>query len=125
MIISSLKAQEAAEVLEVQLDGLTLNALGKAYRKKAKTCHPDHHGNSKLGLWARVDWAKGCLTHWLEQHPEPAPAGELSDKGDCRACGGEGRIKVGKGRFGSPLTMMCQMCRGEGTVTPLENDSDV
>lgn len=122
MIISAVKAQEAAEVLEVELKGLTSSIIGDAFRKKAKECHPDHHGTVKLGDWAKVSWAKECLTFWLEQNPQPVET-ELAGEGDCRACGGTGRVKVGRG-FSKSLTMVCVICRGEGSVTPLEDDHD-
>lgn len=124
MIISAAKASEAADVLEVELNSLTSSALGKAYRQKAKECHPDHHGPDKLSTWARVDWANSALKNWLEQHPDPHPSQEITNTGDCRACGGTGRIKVSPKGFGTGLTMQCMMCKGLGTVIPEENDSE-
>lgn len=124
MIIPFPKAHEAAEVLGVVLEGLTEEALNKAYRDKAKLCHPDHHGPSKLDVWAKVSWAKECLTFWIEQHPEPLPVEERQGDGDCRACEGTGRVNVRKRGFGTPLTMACLICRGMGTVLPEEDDGD-
>lgn len=125
MIISAVKAGEAAGVLGVELDGLTPDAIGQAYRKKTKECHPDHHGTTKLKQWSEVSWAKECLTHWIKQNP-PVQSSEIIGEGDCRACGGTGRVKVGTGsRFGKPLTMQCVICQGEGSVTPKENDSEI
>lgn len=112
MIVSSAKAYEAAEVLGVELKTLTPDALRTAYRAKTKECHPDHHGTTKLQMWARVSWAKECLTHWLKHNPTPQKS-EVPI-GDCRACGGTGRVKVGGGGFGAPLTMWCVMCEGTG-----------
>lgn len=113
MIINAAKAREAAEVLGVGLDGLTLTALTQAYRKAAKGCHPDHHGSEKIKEWARVSWARECLKHWLEKAPtEPTPD-VVEDA--CRACGGKGRVPVRKtAGFGSPLTVLCLMCNGSG-----------
>lgn len=125
MIISAAKAQEAAEVLEVGLTGLTSSALKRAYRAKTKDCHPDYHGNEKMELWSRVSWAKECLTHWLKQEPvhEPEPVtGESIGK--CRACNGTGRVDVAKGRWGQPLKMQCVMCKGQGELLPMEDDGD-
>lgn len=126
MIISVAKANEAADALGVGLDTLTPDVLSKAYRSKAKECHPDHHGNSKLATWAKVDWAKGCLTLWLEQHPvqDLVNGEEVLVPGDCRACGGTGRVKIVGRRFGAPLTMACVLCKGLGTIIQDEDDHD-
>lgn len=120
MIVSSAKAHEAAEVLGVTLDDLNDNTLKSAYRAKTKECHPDHHGMTKIQMWARVSWAKECLTHWLHSNP-PREQGEVP-VGDCRACGGTGRVKISSSGFGAPLTMWCVMC--EGTGGRQERDGD-
>lgn len=122
MIVSIAKASEAAEVLGVELKTLTPDILSKAYRKKTKDCHPDHHGSKQLQMWARVSWAKECLSRWLERNP-PQSEPELTAKGDCRACGGTGRVKVGYG-FAAELTMWCVICEGKGSVEAKEYDGD-
>src|SRR4051812_292769 len=125
MIVSVAKASEAADVLGVELDNLTPTTLRRAYRTKTKDCHPDHHGSGQLQLWARVSWAKECLTYWLEHHPPEEAFEEPQGAGDCRACKGPGRVVVRQtNRFGPPLTMACIICRGLGTVIPEENDHD-
>lgn len=123
MIVSAAKAQEAAEVLEVELNGLTSTILSKAYKGKAKECHPDHHQSDKLQQWARVSWAKDCLTNWLARNPTPTHEPEVL-AGDCRACAGSGRVNARRAGFGTPLTMSCVVCKGLGTVIPEENDGD-
>lgn len=123
MIVSAAKAREAADVLEVELNSLTSSALSKAYKKKAKECHPDHHKSERLSMWARVSWAKDCLTMWLERNPMPVAEPEVK-QGDCRACGGTGRVNARRAGFGTPLTMSCVVCKGLGTVIPEENDGD-
>lgn len=124
MFVFAAKAQEAAGVLEVSLEGLTSDMVSKAYRQKAKGCHPDHHGNSKLSDWSRVSWAKECLDRWLDQNPEQVSK-EIAGEGNCRACDGTGRVKVASSRsFGPKLTMMCVICEGTGSVALKENDSD-
>ena len=126
MIISAAKATEAAAVLEVSLEGLTSSAVTRAYRAKAKDCHPDHHGTSKLQTWARVSWAREALEHWLKKHPPEQEQYNLAKAGDCRACEGSGRVRVvrQRGSFGKPLTMACVVCKGVGTVIVEENDSE-
>jgi DnaJ-class molecular chaperone len=126
MIVSAAKASDAADVLGVELVSLTSNALSKAYRAKTKECHPDHHGNDKLQQWSRVSWAKECLEHWLKHHPaEEHSNDEPQGVGDCRACKGTGRVVVPQvKRFGAPLTMVCVICRGFGSIIPEENDHD-
>lgn len=114
MLITAAKASEAAEVLGVELNSLTPKGLTKAYRDKAKTCHPDHHGVSELQTWARVSWAKEALERWLKATPTLAP--ELVAQGDCRCCGGTGRVNVSSTRIGKPLTMLCVMCDGSGEL---------
>lgn len=122
MIISAAKAQCAAGVLGVELEGLTPDILSKAYRQKAKVCHPDHHGTKELALWSRVSWANDCLKFWLKQRPPEPVVGEIAENA-CRACSGVGRVPVGTG-FRKLLTIQCVMCRGLGTIIPEENDSD-
>lgn len=124
MIISAAKATEAAEVLGVSLEGLALETVNKAYRNKAKECHPDQHGSAKLKQWASVSWAKECLTGWVTKHPpEPAsdvPSVDLRNGPVCGACGGSGRVTVGF----NGLTMWCVLCRGQGVIQPEEVDND-
>jgi hypothetical protein len=149
MIVSPAKAAEAASVLGVELDTLTEDEVKKSYRDKAKDCHPDYHGNTQLQLWARISWAKDChpdyhgntqlqlwariswakdcLSHWLASRPQQQPEVEelaRGELGNCRACGGDGRVKVVSSGFGKPLTMMCVMCRGSGFIEPEENDGE-
>lgn len=125
MFIGVAKAQEAADVLGLELKTLTSEGLGKAYRLKAKDCHPDHHGSSKLDMWARVSWAKECLDHYLVSHPPVTEQDvKLEGEGNCRACEGTGRVNVRKRGFGPPLTMACIYCRGTGSLEPEEHDFD-
>lgn len=114
MLITAAKASEAAEVLAVTLDGLTAKAVSDAYRTKAKSCHPDKHGNSQLALWAKVSWAKEVLERWVVTAPTEQPG--LSAEGDCRCCGGSGRVAVRSSGFGRPMTMLCVMCNGSGEM---------
>lgn len=120
MLISAAKAHDAAVALGVELDGLTPSILKRAYRDKAKECHPDHHGTKRLSQWALISWSKEALTHWLKQNPSPAPSLEA---GACRACGGTGKVQVGRS-FRSPLSMMCVLCRGTGSNKLEENHVD-
>ncbi len=125
MLIGITKAREAAEVLGLELLGLSNKAVTKAYRDKAKLCHPDHHGTNQLTLWSRVSWAKEVLTHWVKANPpEENTPDEALEAGDCRACAGTGRVDVRRTGFASPLKMQCVMCRGLGTIIPEEHDSD-
>lgn len=116
MIVNAAKAQQAAEVLGVELNGLTPSILGRAYKNKAKECHPDRHGSERLKQWAGVSWANECLKHWLERTP-PVEAQELVKTGDCRACNGTGRVEAAPpSGFGKPVTMQCVMCEGHGSM---------
>lgn len=125
MLVGITKAQEAASVLELKLLGADEADVKRAYRTAAKTCHPDHHGKEKLQQWSRVSWAYEVLKHWLRQNPpEDNRLDEQLAAGDCRACGGTGRVDVRKTNFGTALKMQCVMCRGLGTLIPEENDSD-
>lgn len=126
MIVSAAKASEAADVLGVELTGLTPDALGKAYKLKAKECHPDHHGSDKLQQWARVSWANDCLKFWIKKHPPVvSEEQEIVLTGDCRACKGTGRVEIKRTvGFNKPMTMACIICRGSGSVEPEEHDHD-
>lgn len=123
MIISPAKAAEAASVLGLDLKTLSAKELKKAYRRKAKECHPDYHGNTYIETWSRVSWANECLAHWLVHHV-PQTVEEPVGEGSCRACKGTGRVIVAKRGFGAPLTMSCVICKGLGTVIQDEDDHD-
>lgn len=120
MIVSAAKAAEAASVLGLELGSLTPDIINKAFRSKAKECHPDQHGTAKLKDWSSISWAKECLLNYIQSHTQSGPEELVLKQGDCRACGGSGRVKVGF----NGLTMWCVLCRGEGTITPLEVDND-
>lgn len=127
MIVSRVKAVEAAAVLGVNLDTLTEDELKKAYRGKTKECHPDLHGTRELHLWSQVSWAYEALKHWLKTHPVQDIAELPVIRGDgvpCRACEGSGRIPIARSSFGKPLTMQCVLCEGTGEIIRKEDDSD-
>ena len=125
MIISPIKAQQALEIFGLAREELTEEAMKRVYRAKAKECHPDKHGTDRLQEWSRLDWAKTILTELLKQSPPPAaePVASPVTVGDCRACGGSGRVPINKGF--RPMTMQCVMCEGQGTIVPKEkSDGD-
>lgn len=116
MIISAAKAAEAAKELGVELDTLNPDALSRAYRTLSREHHPDAARDLyNPEKWARISWAKEVLVRWLERQPEPKQ--DDVDKGDCRACGGTGRVPVKRTSFGKPMTLQCVMCHGTGDVT--------
>lgn len=120
MIISVAKANQAAEILGVELATLDTAGLKAAWRTISKTLHPDAAREAfSQEAWAKADWAHTVLKGWLDNHPAAAPAENVLTKGDCLACGGSGRIAVGKPKgFGAkPVTVQCVMCAGSGTVT--------
>lgn len=113
MLITAAKASEAAEVLAVDLEGLTAKIVSDVYRTKAKDCHPDKHGTTQLQLWSRVSWAKEVLERWLKSRPAqdvPLPVNA------CRACDGQGRVPIKSTGFGKPMTMICILCNGGGEI---------
>jgi DnaJ-class molecular chaperone len=124
VLVSPIKAAEAAALLGLDLATLTSDDLSSAYRAKAKDCHPDHHGNSELEKWSRISWAKECLTYWMQQRPAQPSESLIATGPPCHKCGGVGRVRVAGRRFGAPLTIMCTNCRGVGTIEPEEDDHD-
>ena len=120
MIINSAKATRAAEILGVSLQELTPDALSKAYREKAREHHPDSADTFDQQKWAGVSWAKEVLVRWLEQRTATGtPVGDAERMiGDCRACGGVGRVQVANPRgFGSKgVSLQCVMCEGTGSA---------
>lgn len=114
MIISAAKAAEAAKELGVELDTLSPDSLSKAYRTKARESHPDS-GQYDPEKWARVSWSKEVLVRWLERQPAEERQAVVA-KGDCRACGGTGRVPVKRAGFGKPMTLQCVMCNGSGSI---------
>lgn len=126
MIISPVKALQAATILGVELGTLTQDELTRAFREKAKCCHPDKLGPDTPASpeWAEISWAKECLAHWLQHRPAAPPDDRVALGPQCHKCNGSGRVKVVGRRFGAPLTMMCTVCRGAGTLEPVEDDHD-
>ena len=120
MIINAAKATEAAGILGVELETLSPDGLSRAYRTKARDHHPDSAEDYDPEAWARVSWAKEVLVRWLEHKlaHAPAKAEEPKNLGDCRSCGGTGRVAVSKPKgFGAkPVTVMCVMCNGSGIM---------
>lgn len=117
MIVNSSKAAQAATILGVELNGLTADALTRAYRTKAKDAHPDSADNYDVRVWADVSWAKEVLVRWLESCGA-TQMDAIQDAGDCRSCNGSGRVAVGKptGFKAKPVTLMCVMCNGSGRM---------
>lgn len=119
MHVNAAKAYEAAGVLDLDVEGLTTDAITKAYRSASKGCHPDS-GSHDAVRWARISWAKELLLKWLELRLKARePLGGA--KGSCRACGGSGRIQRRQG-FGLGVPMQCVMCRGTGNVKQHDRD---
>jgi len=118
MHINASKALEAAEALDLEVEGLTLDAVTTAYRTVAKTCHPDG-GSYDAAKWARIGWAKDLLTNWinLRQAASTPPKGS----GDCRACTGTGRVQTRRGLSVGP-TMFCALCNGTGNAVRRDRD---
>lgn len=109
MIVTRAKAEEAALLLGLSLDGLTGDAIGPAYRTAAKDTHPDAGG--KPEDFARVDWAKHALLEWLKK-PEASRAPRHVSR-PCDNCKGKGFIQTMQG-FKMGPRKQCQPCRGTG-----------
>lgn len=113
MLVTAAKAQQAADILGVELSTLGPEGLSNAYRTASKACHPD--SNNDPEQWARVSWAKDCLTRWLAK--QPAKVDPDVTTGNCRACGGTGRVAVSvASSFGKATSVMCVMCNGNGNL---------
>lgn len=115
MFITSAKASEAATVLGLDLATVTEAAVKHAYREAAKHCHPDGDNHDPV-RWAKISWAKEALARWLTSPPTKPPLAGVT-LGDCRACGGTGRVKKGS------LSMFCVLCDGTGNKKERERDS--
>lgn len=109
MLISRDKAQAAADLLGVKLEGLTTSALGRAFRSRAARYHPDTALNFNADRWQAICEAKRDLLTWLDKNP-PASAPANA----CRACGGAGRVRVARGF--KVTTVQCIMCHGAGVL---------
>jgi DnaJ-class molecular chaperone len=107
VIVSRDKAKDAAFDLEVELEGLTQDALTAAYRAKARQHHPDAGGDP--AMFVRVDRAKHVLAAWLERVPEADPTLKVED---CSNCEGTGFIKIQRGF--RALRRQCPSCYGSG-----------
>lgn len=116
MIITAAKAADAAKELGVELETLNVDALTKAYRTASREHHPDAARDLyDPEKWARISWAKEVLVRWLER-PLTSEREAVKKAGDCRACGGTGRVPVKRAGFGKPMTLQCVMCNGSGSL---------
>lgn len=99
-------AQDAARVLGVELEGLSVEQLRLAYRAKAKAAHPDAGGDPDDFL--KLGHARDILARWVAD-PPPPPKPELEP---CMSCSGKGFILRQRGWRG--LRSQCPMCKGRG-----------
>jgi DnaJ-class molecular chaperone len=116
MIINSAIAARAAEDLDLELNHADADKVVAAYRAASKTCHPDS-GTYDAKRWHEISVAKDTLLEWFKRKAaamEPVRLGA----GDCRACGGTGRIRRGN----SLLQMMCMLCYGTGNTVKKDRE---
>ena len=113
MIITRVKAEEAAGVFGFKLDGiLAEDLIIAAYRAEAKKAHPDAGGSTEA--FARVDWAKHALLAWIKQEgTQEAPP--VLKKQTCYRCGGLGFTQEQVG-FRKGARRQCQRCGGSGDL---------
>jgi hypothetical protein len=113
MLVSRAKAEEA--MLEMgwgaeSLATLTAEGLKAQYRLRATQTHPDAGGSAEA--FARVDWAKCALEHWLKQPNTDRPA---QFQNDCPNCTGKGYVQRQIG-FKLGPRVQCARCSGTGDV---------
>ena len=105
---SKAKAEHAAEVMGVSLDGLTSAILGAAYKELIKIHHPDAGGEHEDFI--RLQHAKKELVSWLDGLSRHGSGSTSSSSGalSCKRCGGKGFVRVTRG-FTS-TTIKCLSC---------------
>jgi DnaJ-class molecular chaperone len=103
------KAELAAEVVGVSLDGLTSATLGVAYKDLIKIHHPDAGGEHEDFI--RLQHAKKELVSWLDGLSGYGSGSMSSSSGSssCGRCGGKGYVKVTRGF--STTTIKCLSCK--------------
>ena len=102
------KAELAAEVMGVSLDGLTSATLGAAYKELIKIHHPDAGGEHEDFI--RLQQAKKELVSWLDGllGYGLGATSSSSASSSCERCGGKGFVRVTRG-FTS-TTVKCLKC---------------
>ena len=124
MIVNKDKAEMAARVLGLPLEGMTTRELGQAYREKSMLHHPDVASEAyDAAKWEAICNAKRILLKWLDMNASLDTATPFDA---CRACNGTGRVKALSAmmskKFNKPTTtMMCVMCLGSG-IQPKKED---
>ena len=108
---SKAKAEHAAEVIGVSLDGLTSAVLGAAYKELIKVHHPDVGGEHEDFI--RLQHAKKELVSWLDGlsghgSGSTSSSSPVSGCERCERCGGKGYIRVTRGF--SSTTIKCLSC---------------
>ena len=102
------KAELAAEVMGVSLDGLTSAILGAAYKELIKVHHPDIGGEHEDFI--RLQQAKKELVAWLDglSGYGSGATSSSSASSSCERCGGKGFVRVTRGF--STTTVKCLKC---------------
>lgn len=108
------KVIAACETLGVELDGLTAESIGAAFRAASKDCHPDSQSPDEL-RWVEISDAKTILETWLSLNRA------TTAKGNCRACAGMGYTQSRNG-FALGPRKMCVLCSGSGNLRTGERD---
>lgn len=102
------KAELAAEVMGVSLDGLTSAILGAAYKELIKIHHPDAGGEHEDFI--RLQHAKKELITWLDGSSVSGSGATSSSSASsgCVRCGGKGYVRVTRGF--TTTTIRCLSC---------------
>ena len=108
-MITRAKADEAADILAMPSEDWTVELINKQYRAAARQAHPDAGGSPEA--FARVDWAKHALLHWLKTSGgSPRPVLEIAK---CESCNGKGWFRATRG-FSMGVRQHCTRCGGTG-----------
>ena len=105
-MLNSRKAEQAAEVMGVSLEGLTSKILGEQYKSLVRIHHPDVGGDTEKFI--AIQKAKTDLVFWLDQLNDTGPEASITQ---CVYCKGKGYVHVTRG-FTS-MNIKCLHCESK------------
>lgn len=120
MIVTRAMVDQSIVILGLEGMPITTDTVKAAYRKLAKTAHPDVGGSAEQ--FAAADRARAILELHLAKVGVNSGVAQPMIKNDCPNCKGRGRVTVR--RHWTSITITCGRCKGSGDANWDEDIQD-